>query len=270
MKRIIFLLFITTLCAAIFAGCEKQEPVSDQSWDMVQKSGKFVLGFDASFPPMGFRDGDEYVGFDIDLAKEAAKRLNTDLVLQPIKWDVKEQELNTRKIDCIWNGFTMTPEREAMLTFTAPYMNNKQVLIVKSNSPIDKPADLKGKRLALQRNSSASDALMKHPELKNSLKEILQFEDNLMAMTDLDTGNCDAVLMDIVVANYNYLSKSPGRYKILDASLADERFAVGFRKGDTALKNKIEDTLKDMAKDGTMAEISIKWFGADITIFKQK
>ncbi len=269
MKRGILLLVVMSLLLALFAGCKKAPQANgDQSLANIEKKGKFILGFDDSFPPMGFKENNEYVGFDIDLAREVTKRMGVELVLQPIIWDVKEQELNTGKIDCIWNGFTMTPEREMAMAFTKPYMNNKQIVIVPADSSIRTFADLAAKKLSLQRDSSASDALDKHPEVKNSLKELLQFEDNVMAMTDLDTGNCDAVLMDIVVANYNYIKKAPGKYRILDESMADERFGIGFRKSDVALKDKVETTLMEMAKDGTVAKISDKWFGTDITTLK--
>ena len=270
MRRTILLIAIMSLLLALFAGCKKpaQQEGGDQSLANIQKKGKFILGFDDSFPPMGFKENSEYVGFDIDLAREVTKRMGVELVLQPIIWDVKEQELNTGKIDCIWNGFTMTPAREEALAFTKPYMNNKQVVIVPAVSPINSLADLNGKSLALQRDSSAFEALNKHPEVKDSLKELLQFEDNVMAMTDLNTGNCDAVLMDIIVANYNYLAKSPERYRLLEESLADEKFGVGFRKADIALKDKVEAILMEMADDGTVARISEGWFGADITTLK--
>ena len=269
MKHNILLVVLMSLLLAVFAGCKKQETsAGDQSLANIQKKGKFVLGFDDSFPPMGFKENSQYVGFDIDLAREVTKRLDVELVLQPIIWDVKEQELNTGKIDCIWNGFTMTPDREEALAFTKPYMNNKQVVITPAGSPITTLADLAGKRLALQRDSSAFEALNKHPEVKDSLKELLQFEDNVMAMTDLDTGNCDAVLMDIIVANYNYIAKSPDKYRILDESLADEKFGVGFRKSDIALRDKVEAILMEMANDGAVAKISEEWFGADITTLK--
>lgn len=264
MKRVLLGLITVILMAVAFTGCKKAE-VGDQSWEKVKKSGTFILGFDDSFPPMGFKSEQEYMGFDIDLATEVCKRLGITLKLQPIIWDVKEQELNTGKIDCIWNGFTMTPQREEALTFTKPYMNNKQVVIVLADSPINTLADLAGKKVALQRNSSASDALDKFPDVKASLSNLFEFEDNLMAMTDLDTKNSDAVVMDIVVANYNFLSKAPGKYRILDESLADEQFGIGFRKNDVALKDKIEATLMEMAADGTVAKISEKWFGADIS-----
>jgi polar amino acid transport system substrate-binding protein len=278
MKR--FMMIAILMLAVVISGCTKKESTApqadntapavqaDNSLTAITERGTFVLGFDDSFPPMGFKQDGAYVGFDLDLAKEVTKRMGVELVLQPILWDVKEQELNTRQIDCIWNGFTMTPEREAALTFTKPYMSNKQIIVVLADSSINTLADLTGKTVALQRNSSASDALNKFPEVRASLEQLLEFDDNLMAMTDLDAKSSDAVVMDIVVANYNYLKKSPGKYRILDETLSDEFFGVGFRKNDVALKDKVEAILLEMAADGTMAEISNNWFGADITILK--
>jgi polar amino acid transport system substrate-binding protein len=262
--------FLTAIISVLLVcACTKKssEQAGDASWEEIQKKGEFVLGFDDAFPPMGFKEGSEHVGFDIDLAREVTARLGVKLVLQPILWDVKEQELNTKKIDCIWNGFTITEERLNALTFTKPYMSNKQVIIVSAASPITSLADLKGKTIALQRDSSASEALSKHPDVKANSK-VLEFEDNLMAMTDLDAGGTDAVLMDIVVASYNFVEKNPSKYRILSESLADEFFGVSFRKGDVALKDKVEQTLVQMAQDGKLAEISTKWFGSDITIIK--
>jgi polar amino acid transport system substrate-binding protein len=263
------LLLVLTGLLLIVSACTKKssEPGADTSWADIQKKGEFILGFDDAFPPMGFKDGSDHVGFDIDLAREVTSRLGVKLVLQPIMWDVKEQELNTRKIDCVWNGFTITEERLSALTFTKPYMSNKQIIIVPAVSAINTLADLKGKTVALQRDSSASEALDKHPEIRESSK-ILEFEDNLMAMTDMDLGTTDAVLMDIVVASYNFAEKNPDKYRILEESLADEFFGIGFRKGDVALKDKVEETLVQMSQDGKLAEISTKWFGSDITILK--
>ena len=273
MRRLLLLVAVAFMSLLFITACTKKSEDTpkaggDASLTTIEKSGKFILGFDDSFPPMGFKDGNDYVGFDLDLAREVTSRMGVALVLQPIMWDVKEQELATKKIDCIWNGFTITPEREKVLTFTRPYMSNKQIVIVLADSPIYTFKDLAGQTIALQRNSSASDALNKFPDVRKSVKQVLEFEDNLMAMTDLDTKSSDAVVMDIVVANYNYLIKSPGKYRILSESLSDEFFGIGFRKNDIALKNKIEQTLIEMAADGTMAEISAKWFGMDITTLK--
>ena len=239
---------------------------ADQSWDKVQAKGEFVLGLDENFPPMGFRDDKgEITGYDIDLATEVFKRLGVKLKLQPINWDTKDQELNTGNIDCIWNGFSINDDRKKTILFTEPYMNNQQVLVVKADSPYTKMDDLIGKKVSLQAGSSAADALNSKADFKAKVK-VAELKDNAMCLMDLKTGGTDAVVMDEIVARY-YIQMKSEKYKVLDG-LASEAYGVGFRKADVALMTKVQDTLKAMAKDGKIAEISNKWFGKDISTVK--
>jgi polar amino acid transport system substrate-binding protein len=259
MKRIICALLCLAALSTIAAW-------ADDSLKAVKDKGKLVLGLDDAFPPMGFRDeNNQIVGYDIDLAKEAAKRLGVQLVTQPIDWNAKEQELNTGKIDCIWNGFTITPEREEAMAFTKPYLKNAQVVVVKKGSAYKKLADLKGKKVGLQAGSSAAGALEEAKDFRASLKSVIEFKDNLTALMDLEAKGVDAVVMDLIVANDN-IKRSGKPYVILAESLAPESYGVGFRKGDIALRDAIQAALEAMAKDGTIAKISKKWFGSDISI----
>ena len=227
---------------------------------------EFVLGLDDSFPPMGFRDdANEIVGYDIDLAKEVANRLGMKFRAQPIDWKVKEQELNTGKIDCIWNGLSITPERLEELSFTEPYLNNAQVVIVRADSGINSLSDLSGKVLGVQAGSSAADAINENPEFKASLKQIIDFNDNLMALNDLEISGLDGVAMDSVVAEYS-LKVTGKPFVILSESLAPEQYGIAFKKDNTELRDKVQNALNEMAADGTVAKISEKWFGSDISI----
>lgn len=262
-KKYILVFIILSLAVVLIAGCGESD--KDNSWEKVQEKGEFVLGLDDSFPPMGFRDENgNIVGFDVDIAKEVCERLGIELKLQPINWDAKEQELNSGKIDCIWNGFTITEERKNNLLFTEAYMNNRQVLIVNSASPFKTKADLKGKKLGLQAGSSAADALNSAPDFKAGLQEVVEFDDNMMALMDLEKGGIDVVLMDEIVARF-YIQNKNKQYRVLDEELAKEDYGIGFRKKDQKLMEKVQDTLKEMAKDGKLAEISTNWFGKDIT-----
>ncbi len=265
MKKLITLASCLLFAGLIVLSCAKKETSSDASLKTIMDKKIFVLGLDDSFPPMGFRDeNNEIVGYDIDLAREVTKRMGVALVLQPIDWNAKEQELNTGKIDCIWNGFTITIEREAVMTFTKPYLKNAQVVVVKSDSSFKTLADLKGKIVGLQAGSSASDALTAAVDFKASLKKTVEFKDNLTALMDLEIKGVDAVVMDLMVANDNII-RSGKPYTILAESLSPEDYGVGFRKADIALMNKVQDTLTAMAADGTIASISTKWFKADIS-----
>ncbi|MDR2403314.1 MAG: amino acid ABC transporter substrate-binding protein [Spirochaetaceae bacterium] len=273
MKRISIVVFLAVVTAGVlFAGGKKDAVKTqgaaggDTSLAYILDRQKLILGLDDSFPPMGFRnENNEIVGYDVDLAKEAARRIGVELVLQPIDWNAKEQELNTKEIDCIWNGFTITDERKKVITYSPPYLENAQVIVVKAGSPVRTLADLTGKIIGLQAGSSSVDALEDAAELKASVKEVIEYKDYLTALMDLDVGGADGILIDLVVANDN-IKRSGKNFRILEETLAAEQFGIGFRKGEDALMNKVWETLLEMAKDGTVARISTQWLGADISL----
>jgi len=250
-----------------FAGGKKAGNTGgDNSLQNVLNKKKLVMGLDDSFPPMGFRnERNEIVGYDVDLAKEVAKRMGVELVLQPIDWAAKEQELNTFQIDCIWNGFTITEERKKNVLYTPPYLKNAQVIVVKGNSPINSLRDLAGKSVGTQAGSSSVEAIDDAPAFKASLRNIVLYQEFLTALMDLDVGGIDAVVIDLVVANDN-INRSGKAFRILGETLEDEEFGIGFRLGEKALADKVWATLLDMAKDGTVARIATQWLGADISI----
>ena len=226
--------------------------------------GTLIVGFDQDFPPMGFvGDDGEYTGFDLELAQEVAKRLGLEYKAQPIAWDSKDMELESGNIDCIWNGFTMTG-REDDYTWTEPYMANQQVFVVANDSDINSRADLAGKIVEVQADSSAEAALKEAPELTATFKELLTTADYNTAFMDLEQGAVDAIAMDVIVAGYQIQQRNAD-FKILDDSLSEEEYGVGFKKGNTELRDKVQSTLEEMAEDGTLQEVSEKWFGKDVT-----
>lgn len=226
--------------------------------------GTLIVGFDQDFPPMGFvGDDGEYTGFDLELAQEVAKRLGLEYKAQPIAWDSKDMELESGNIDCIWNGFTMTG-REDDYTWTEPYMANQQVFVVANDSDISSQADLAGKIVEVQADSSAEAALKEAPELTATFKELLTTTDYNTAFMDLEQGAVDAIAMDVIVAGYQIQQRNAD-FKILDDSLSEEEYGVGFKKGNTELRDKVQNTLEEMAEDGTLQEVSEKWFSKDVT-----
>lgn len=242
----------------------------DTSLSYIQDKGKFILGLDDSFPPMGFRDDqNNIVGFDIDLAQAVCEKLGVELVLQPIDWAAKEQELATKNIDAIWNGFSVTEERLANLTLSDPYMENSISLVVRKDSGITTMADMAGKKLAVQSGSSAQEALdsEENKDFKESIGKINEFASYVTALMDLETGNSDAVLMDSVVANY-MINDAGKDFKVLEESLVAEEYAIGFRKGEEALCDAVNGALKELKEEGKVEEIATKWFGSDITTIK--
>ena len=243
---------------------DDKETKQAEGTDKTSEGGTFTVGFDQDFPPMGFvgEDG-EYTGFDLELAQETAKRLGLTYVAQPIAWDAKNMELESGNIDCIWNGFTMTG-REDEYTWSEPYMENSQVVVVMEDSGIETLEDLAGKIVEVQADSSAEAALKEMPDLTSTFGTLQTTPDYNTAFMDLEMGSVDAIAMDVIVAGYQ-MQEREGSFKILEESLASEEYAIGFKKGNTELCEKVQQTLEEMAADGTMAEISEKWFGEDIT-----
>lgn len=181
---------------------DEEVSADDTSLEDLKSRGKFILGLDDSFPPMGFRDeNNEIVGVDIDLATEVCKRLGVELVVQPINWDSKELELTSGKIDCIWNGMTVTDERIEAMFLSKPYLDNRQVVIVEEGSKIGQVSDLAGKTVGLQKGSSAREAFDANP-IASQVKEVVEYEDNVSAFLDLQAGRIDALLVDEVAGNY--------------------------------------------------------------------
>ena len=228
------------------------------------ESGTFIVGFDQDFPPMGFLGDDgEYTGFDLELAQEVAKRLGLTYQPQPIAWDAKDMELETGNIDCIWNGFTMNG-REENYTWSDPYMDNTQIFVVAPDSGIATLADLTGKVVEVQVDSSAQAALADMPELADTFKDLVVTPDYNTAFMDLEQGAVDAIAMDVTVAGY-MIQERNSDFVILEESISSEVYGIGFQVGNTELRDKVQGALEEMAADGTLKTISEKWFGTDVT-----
>ncbi len=258
MKKKLSVLVAALALTMAVTGCSKEETTESTNND-----GKFVVGFDQNFPPMGFvGDDGEYTGFDLDLAAEVAKRLDEELVLQPIDWNAKDAELDAGNIDCIWNGFTISG-REDDYTWTDPYMKNAQVIVVKEDSSYETKDDLKGKTIEVQEDSSAQKAVEADTEFASAVT-VIKTADYNTALMELESGAVDAVVMDEIVANYRITNKKD-KFRVLDDKMTAEEYGVGFKKGNEELRDKVQDTLLEMREDGTLEEISNEWFGEDIT-----
>ena len=252
----------------LLTGCSKPDSgsaaVTSAASAAAPARAKIVIGLDDNFPPMGFRDEQhELTGFDVELAREAAKRLGVEVEFKPIDWNAKEAELNGKRVDALWNGLTITEERKKNIAFTAPYLENRQIVVVPSSSPIKTKADLAGKVVGAQEGSTAVDAIERDAATANSFKELRKFGDNVAALMDLKTGRLDALVVDEVVGRY-YLAKKPGEYEVLDDNFGTEEYGVGVRKDDTALRARLDDVMAKMKQDGAAAAISTKWFGKNI------
>ena len=264
MKKVIAIAAAALMLLTLLAGCGNNATTPDNGEQTQTKT--FTVGFDAEFPPYGYQDENgEYVGFDLDLAAEVCARNGWELVKKPINWDSKDMELETELIDCIWNGFTING-REDKYTWSTPYVDNSQVVVVGKDSGIASYADLAGKIVAVQADSSALAALTENEDgsndeniaLAESFEKLVEVPDYNTAFMNLEAGAVDAIAMDIGVAQYQ-LEQRGDAFVILDGTLAAEQYGIGFKLGNTELRDAVQKTLDEMAADGTFAKIAEKY-----------
>ena len=238
MKKILAVCMMLVLAVAALAGCGNDTAKKDTAQ-------KIVVGLDDNFPPMGFKDEkNEIVGFDIDLAKEASKRLGCEVEFKAIDWNSKEAELKSGRVDVLWNGLDIKGVK------------------------ISSEADLAGKVIGTQSGGTSEEYFESKKDLKASMKEVKYYPDFINAFMDLENGRIDAVVGDEIIGRY-YISKHPEKITAIDTVIGDvSQFGFAFRKDDQALRDKVQKVFDEMIKDGTVAKISEKWFAKDITLKK--
>jgi len=258
MKKIIGLFLLLMMSGMLLAGCSSTATKSPEK-------KKIVIGLDDSFPPMGFRDEkNNIVGFDIDMAKATAKKLNMEVEFKPIDWGSKEAELNGKRVDALWNGMNITEKRKENMLFSEPYMDGKQVIFLMKGSTVKSLDDLKGKLVGIQSASTADEIIEANQQMKTSFKEVKKYADCISAFMDLESGRIDAVITDEIFGRY-FMSKTPDKFIVLDKAVGEVGIlGIGFRKDDKELRDKVQKVLDEMKKDGTSAQISKQWFGADL------
>lgn len=252
-KTVLAAVLVVAMAAGVLTGCGSKG--DDKT---------FTVGFDAEYPPYGYMDDNgEYTGFDLELAEKVCEMEGWTLEKKPIAWDSKDMELESGAIDCIWNGFTVDG-REDDYTWSQPYVDNSQVIVVAEDSGISSLADLAGKNVGVQAASAALTLLQEdQAELAASFAGLQEFADYNSAFVELQAGSVDAVAMDIGVANYQIKSRGEG-YTILSEVLNSEKYAVGFKKGNTELCDIVDADLTKLAEDGTIAELAEKYDIADL------
>lgn len=255
-KKILLGIIMAVSLSVFMTACGGRESSED----------KFIVGLDDSFPPMGFRDeSGEIVGFDIDLARAVAEEMGMEVEFRAVDWDGVILSLKKGDIDLIWNGLTVTPEREEEINFTSPYLANKQVLIVAKESDIEDKGDLEGGVLGIQMGSSSEKALEADGDFNDSLADVRKYGNNTEALMDLASGRVDVVLVDEIVGRY-YMSLREGQYRVLPEFLEKEDYAVGVRKEDEEFLEKLEEALNKVKNSEIGVSISKEWFEEDILV----
>lgn len=256
------LLVAGLILAGGLVGCGADKKSAKTDSNKVPES--VVVGIDNTFVPMGFLDKDNnIVGFDIDLAKEAFKRAGVKNVkFENIDWSMKEQSLENGNVDALWNGYTITKEREKKVLFTDPYLDNAQIVVTMSSEPFKKIEDLKDQSVGTQAASSSVDAIDANSDFKDMIKDKapVTYDTFDKALRDLEIGRTKAVVGDEVLLKYYIKQRGADKYKVLDGDLGKEEYGVGFRKNDKALRDKVNKALSDMKNDGKFDEIKAKWF----------
>lgn len=272
----LWLLVLVMAISLVAVGCGGEKPAeqgndvqeSQGDWATIKENGKMVVGLDDTFRPMGYRDENgDLIGFDIDMGKELEKRLGIEIEWMPTDWGGVTGALNAKKFDAIINGMSITEEREKVINFSIPYVNASiGMAVMKDNDDIKTDADLADKIVGTQSGSSGYEAC------KKLIEDGLMKEENLRlynqypeAFLDLEIGRVDVLVVDVTTAE-DFIAKAPDKYKVANDALVDDRYAIGIRKGDDEFKQVLDQVITDMLKDGTLSEISKKWFdGKDIT-----
>ena len=261
MKKVFLLLLIIF----VVSGCGSEQDSKNSNSPKYER--KLVVGIDDEYAPMGFRnEKGELIGFDIDLAKEAAKRMGVQFEFLPIDWNNKENELDSGRIDLIWNGLDITPERQERILYSKPYMDNRQILLVKKGNDqgIRSEADLAGKIVGTQDGSNSADYIYKNEQLKNSFKEFKTYRNFRDAFNDLESGAVDVLIVDELAGRFE-MSKVPSKFDPIEATIGPvTEIGIGFRKGDTELRDKVQSAFDSMIRDGSAHRISEQWFQADL------
>lgn len=256
MKKLILIIAMMMLVA-----CTQAPVEGDLSLKTIEDNGKMIVGF-TEYPPMGFKENGEITGFDIDIAKEVAERLGVEAEFVYIDWDAKVLELNGKNIDMIWNGLTITADREKEILFSKPYFDNRIVIISLNGSGIDQIADLSEMKVGVELQSSGQ-AAVEGNDVFASIDELVKYTTITEAILDLKAGGIDAIVADEIFARYA-VSKEADQYQVASEVFNSENYGIGFRLEDVALRDKVDAIIDEMAVDGTAAEISMKWFGEDL------
>lgn len=272
-KFVLCVLLLALLASlALMAGCGNNDAQDGDADADGQDAAKetLVVGLDDTFAPMGFRDEQgNLVGFDIDLATAVADELGMQVEFKPIDWNAKEMELKAGTIDCVWNGMSITPERQENMALTNKYLNNKIVLMALADSDIDVTSakELADLKIGTQVDSSALQMLMANEAYESFKDNISEYETYDTAIMDLKAGRVDVIAVDQVLGEYTN-NNLGGEMKECTYSLGDDYYVIGFEKSNTELRDKVNDAIKALIDNGKAAEISSKWFGKDIVVFE--
>ena len=262
MKKLLALA-LAVMMACLITGIAAAE---ESDWDYISGKGKLVVGM-TLFAPMNYYEGDEFVGFDTELTKAVGEKLGVEIEFVEINWDSKEIELNSKNIDCIWNGMCITPERKENMSMTNAYLYNTQAIVAKTDKMADLLANLEGVNVVAEQGSTGEGKLLGTIEddetVVVSAKEFFSksnytaVDSMAKALMEVKSGTADIALVDSVCAlamvgeGTDYADMSVN----LDNNFGLQEYGIAFRKG-SDVTEKVNEAIIELTKDGTIAEIA--------------
>ena len=263
MKKLLALALAVMMMACLITGIAAAE---ESDWDYISGKGKLVVGM-TLFAPMNYYEGDEFVGFDTELTKAVGEKLGVEIEFVEINWDSKEIELNSKNIDCIWNGMCITPERKENMSMTNAYLYNTQAIVAKTDKMADLLANLEGVNVVAEQGSTGEGKLLGTIEddetVVVSAKEFFSksnytaVDSMAKALMEVKSGTADIALVDSVCAlamvgeGTDYADMSVN----LDNNFGLQEYGIAFRKG-SDVTEKVNAIIVELTKDGTVAEIA--------------
>ena len=259
MKKIISLLCTASLAVTAFAGCAGNSENTD--WDYIAKNKSMTIGI-TYFEPMNYMDDNgKLTGFETEFAEAVCEKLGVEAKFQKIDWESKEVELNAKTIDCIWNGMTITDERKANMDISVPYMENKQVMVVKEENA-DKfkdAASLKDATVVAEKQS-AGESVAKEDEFFSSATYV-SVDSQAKALMEVKSGTADVAIIDYVmsIGSIGEGTDYADLDVVDDKDFAEEQYGIAFRKNSPETVEKVNSAIQELANDGTLETIAKKY-----------
>jgi polar amino acid transport system substrate-binding protein len=254
MKKVFALVMSVILVLGLFAGCGGKEESSDLAY--IQKKGKLIVGI-TDYAPMDYKDENgNWTGFDAEFAQLVAKELGVDVEFFLIAdWSKKVFELDSKNIDCVWNGMTITEELMSTCSVSDPYVINAQVVVMKADAVANYPdaASLADLTFAVE-NGSAGQVAAQDAGVKN----IVAVQDQAAALMEVAAGTADACVIDITMA-YAMTGEGTSYADLaVGLTLTSEEYGIGFRKG-SDVTAKVNEIMAKFMEDGTLDALAEKY-----------
>ena len=286
MKRVFALMLAAVLCLSVLAGCAAKPAApaastapsaaptaaAKEDWNYISGNGKLTVGI-TLFAPMNYKDDSgKLIGFETEFANAVGKELGVEVKFQEIEWATKEIELNSKNIDCIWNGLTISEERKANMDFTVPYMQNKQIMVVKAENVAKYTdlANLKGANVVAEKKSAGEDVAKGEDAFKGA--NYTPVASQAKALMEVAAGTADIAVIDYVmtIGSIGKGTDFEGLSVVPSKDFAPEQYGISFRKNSPETVAKVNAAIQKLANNGTLNTIATKYKLQELLLVKPK